>query len=63
MRLCLNFYFSFQYNEKPDPFHTLFGIAGLSLINSFSDTLKQVNPVYCMPQYVIDKLDIKLQLF
>ena len=50
------------YFEKPDPFHTLFGVAGLSLINAFPGVLKAVNPVFCMPQYVIDKLNIKLQL-
>jgi geranylgeranyl transferase type-2 subunit beta len=50
------------FSIKPDPFHTLFGVAGLSLINSFPDILKQVNPVFCMPQYVIDKLGINLEL-
>uniref|UniRef100_T1IYZ5 Geranylgeranyl transferase type-2 subunit beta n=1 Tax=Strigamia maritima TaxID=126957 RepID=T1IYZ5_STRMM len=43
-----------------DPFHTLFGIAGLSLLGDRS--VKEVNPVYCMPQYIIQKLDINPQL-
>ena len=46
-----------------DPFHTLFGIAGLSLINAFPNKLKEVNPVYCMPQSVLDKLKLNLQMF
>ena len=43
-----------------DPFHTLFGICGLSLMGC--EDLKQVNPVFCMPQYVIDRLKIKPQI-
>ncbi len=46
-----------------DPFHTLFGIAGLSLINAFPNSLKEVNPVYCMPQSVLDKLKLNVQMF
>ncbi|RDD45386.1 Geranylgeranyl transferase type-2 subunit beta [Trichoplax sp. H2] len=50
--------------DKPgdlvDPFHTLFGIAGLSLLGD--TTLKQVNPVYCMPEEVIQKLRLKVQM-
>jgi len=38
-----------------DPFHTLFGLAGLSLLGQ-SDLLKDVNPVFCMPESVISKL-------
>lgn len=40
-----------------DPFHTLFGLAGLSLLGS--DQLKPVNPVFCMPQETIDRLGLK----
>nr|CAB3265392.1 geranylgeranyl transferase type-2 subunit beta-like [Phallusia mammillata] len=43
-----------------DPFHTLFGIAGLSLLGE--PDLKQVNPVFCMSQSIIDKLNIKIQI-
>jgi geranylgeranyl transferase type-2 subunit beta len=47
--------------DLPDPFHTLFGVAGLSLLGSDS-RLKKVNPVFCMPQAVIDKLKSKPQI-
>ena len=47
--------------DLPDPFHTLFGVAGLSLMGQDS-RLGAVNPVFCMPQYVIDKLNIKVQM-
>ncbi|XP_039263372.2 geranylgeranyl transferase type-2 subunit beta-like [Styela clava] len=42
-----------------DPFHTLFGITGLSLLGD--SRLKKVNPVFCMPQYVIDRVGIQIQ--
>ncbi|KFD61950.1 hypothetical protein M514_07701 [Trichuris suis] len=32
--------------DEPDPFHTLFGLAGLSLLGESS--LQRVNPVFCM---------------
>ena len=51
-------------SDYPDPFHTLFGIAGLSLlgIKTKEDVeLKKVNPAFCMPQYVLDKLNVKIQ--
>lgn len=51
--------FSDRPGDLPDPFHTLFGIAALSLLGE--DSLKQVNPTYCMPQNVIDKLGLKPQ--
>lgn len=71
----------------PDPFHTLFGLAGLSLLSrlhakstsegdgksengsegsgaliSAYKALREINPVLCMPQYVIDRLSIRVQL-
>lgn len=49
--------FSDRPGDMPDPFHTLFGLAGLSLLGEPS--LKAVNPVFCMPQPVIDRLKIK----
>jgi len=52
--------FSDRPNDMPDPFHTLFGLAGLSLMNEIS--LKVINPVFCMPQIVIDRLQIKPQI-
>jgi geranylgeranyl transferase type-2 subunit beta len=47
----------------PDPFHTLFGVTGLSLLNIYDENIiKKVNPVLCMPEYVIQKAGIKMQL-
>jgi len=47
----------------PDPFHTLFGITGLSLLKTFDEnTIRSVNPVLCMPQYIVDRMGIKMQL-
>ena len=46
--------------DLPDPFHTLFGVAGLSLLGC-DERLRQVNPVFCMPQCLITKLGIKIQ--
>ena len=43
-----------------DPFHTLFGLAGLSLLGSTE--LKVVNPVLCMPQETLDRIKLKLKL-
>ena len=42
--------------DLPDPFHTLFGVAGLSLLGNGS--IRDVNPVFCMPQRVIDRLHV-----
>jgi len=47
--------------DLPDPFHTLFGIAGLSMLGA-DDRLAEVNPVYCMSQDVIDRLEVKPQI-
>ena len=47
--------------DLPDPFHTLFGVAGLSLLNC-DQRLEKVNPVFCMPQEVIDRLGVKTQI-
>jgi geranylgeranyl transferase type-2 subunit beta len=44
----------------PDPFHTLFGVAGLSLLGE--PAIQPVNPVFCMPQHVLDRLGVKHQL-
>lgn len=46
--------------DMVDPFHTLFGITGMSLLGC--DGLKKVNPVFCMSQDIIDKLKIRVQL-
>ncbi len=47
--------------DLPDPFHTLFGVAGLSLLGGEAK-LKQVNPVLCMSQEVIDRMSIDTQM-
>lgn len=43
-----------------DPFHTLFGLAGLSLLGN--KQLKAINPVFCMPQDTIDRLGLRPKL-
>ncbi|WWC88852.1 uncharacterized protein L201_003767 [Kwoniella dendrophila CBS 6074] len=40
-----------------DVFHTIFGVAGLSLLGY--PGLQDIDPVYCMPASLIDKLDIR----
>ncbi|MGH0148583.1 UNVERIFIED_CONTAM: hypothetical protein FKN15_026511 [Acipenser sinensis] len=39
-----------------DPFHTLFGIAGLSLMGE--EQIKEVNPVFCMPEEVLKRINV-----
>jgi len=46
--------------NMPDPFHTVFGLAGLSLVGE--KRLKNVNPVFCMPDDLVESLNIHLQL-
>ena len=70
----------------PDPFHTLFGLSGLSLLSRLKDlpapdqsintgdeksyqalavaskALREINPVLCMPQYIVDRLAIRVQI-
>jgi len=54
--------------DYPDPFHTLFGVAGISLMNRTSEekdgqeSLGDINPVYCMPQVILDRIGIKHQM-
>ncbi|KAF6026396.1 RABGGTB [Bugula neritina] len=52
--------FADRPGDMVDPFHTLFGLAGLSLLGDTS--IAQVNPVYCMPETVIKKHDVTYQL-
>ena len=52
--------------DLPDPFHTLFGVAGISLMSKSVSTLKtsslgEINPVYCMPQTVLDRIGVSHQ--
>ncbi|KAG0169598.1 hypothetical protein DFQ28_003517 [Apophysomyces sp. BC1034] len=43
--------------DMVDVFHTLFGLTGLSLLG-YPD-LKPVDPVYCMPKHVIERLGLE----
>uniref|UniRef100_A0A8C5C0T4 Geranylgeranyl transferase type II subunit beta n=1 Tax=Gadus morhua TaxID=8049 RepID=A0A8C5C0T4_GADMO len=43
-----------------DPFHTLFGVAGLSLLGE--EQVKPVNPVLCMPQDVLRRIGLEPEL-
>ncbi|KAB1268661.1 Geranylgeranyl transferase type-2 subunit beta [Camelus dromedarius] len=46
--------------EKVDPFHTLFGIAGLSLLGE--EQIKPVSPVFCMPEEVLRRVNVQPEL-
>ncbi|ENN71963.1 hypothetical protein HUJ04_003028 [Dendroctonus ponderosae] len=48
--------FSDRPKDVPDPFHTLFAVAALSLLDY--ENIQKVNPTYCMPQHVIDRLQL-----
>uniref|UniRef100_A0A672L7W8 Geranylgeranyl transferase type II subunit beta n=1 Tax=Sinocyclocheilus grahami TaxID=75366 RepID=A0A672L7W8_SINGR len=50
------FYISIQV----DPFHTLFGVAGLSLLGD--EQIKPVNPVFCMPEDVLQRIGLQPDL-
>ncbi|XP_043262727.1 geranylgeranyl transferase type-2 subunit beta isoform X1 [Colletes gigas] len=50
--------FSDRPGDVADPFHTLFGLTALSLLNA-DYPLKRINPTYCMPEYVIQRLRLK----
>uniref|UniRef100_A0A0K8TS34 Geranylgeranyl transferase type-2 subunit beta n=1 Tax=Tabanus bromius TaxID=304241 RepID=A0A0K8TS34_TABBR len=52
--------FSDRTGNMPDIFHTLFGLGALSLLGH--PRIKPINPTFCMPQYVIDRLNIRPQL-
>lgn len=52
--------FSDRTGNLPDIFHTLFGLAALSLLGY--DKLGKINPTLCMPQQVMDRLNMKLQV-
>ncbi|KAK2156852.1 hypothetical protein NP493_1934g00003 [Ridgeia piscesae] len=52
--------FADRPGDMVDPFHTLFGIAGLSLLGNTA--VKPVNPVFCMPEETIRRLGLKPQM-
>lgn len=43
-----------------DPFHTLFGLTGLSLLGNRE--VKPVNPVLCMPEETLQRIGLKIKL-
>lgn len=51
------------FSDRPgyasDPFHTLFGLAGLALTGMYRAQLEDVNPVFCMTQKIVTSLGIK----
>ncbi|XP_023018185.2 geranylgeranyl transferase type-2 subunit beta [Leptinotarsa decemlineata] len=51
--------FADRPGDIADPFHTLFGLAAMSLLGH--ESVQKVNPTYCMPQNVIDRLQLKPQ--
>lgn len=51
--------FSDRPGDLPDPFHTLFGLAALSLLGDSS--IKSVDPTYCMPVHALENLKSKPQ--
>ncbi|BFZ05549.1 hypothetical protein BsWGS_08588 [Bradybaena similaris] len=51
--------FADRPGDMVDPFHTVFGLAGLSLLGDTS--VQPVNPVFCMPENVIRTANIQLQ--
>lgn len=42
--------------NQTDVYHTCFGIAGLSLLNYEKYDLIEIDPVYCMPKYITNKI-------
>lgn len=47
--------------DVPDPFHTLFGVAALSMLDPPTPGILPVDPTYCMPRRVIQRLGLKPQ--
>lgn len=52
--------FSDRTGNLPDIFHTLFGVGALSLLGY--PNLQKINPTFCMPQHVLDRLNIQAQI-
>ena len=52
--------FADRPGDMVDPFHTLFGLAGLSLMGEPS--LAKINPVLCLPQSLVESLGMKLEM-
>uniref|UniRef100_A0A673FVA3 Geranylgeranyl transferase type II subunit beta n=1 Tax=Sinocyclocheilus rhinocerous TaxID=307959 RepID=A0A673FVA3_9TELE len=58
--LCSTFLPVFYISIQVDPFHTLFGVAGLSLLGD--EQIKPVNPVFCMPEDVLQRIGLQPDL-
>ncbi|XP_070531856.1 geranylgeranyl transferase type-2 subunit beta-like [Ptychodera flava] len=54
--------FADRPGDMVDPFHTLFGIAGLSLLGSYADKIKAVNPIFCMPEETLQRIRLQPEL-
>ncbi|GCC35756.1 hypothetical protein chiPu_0014244 [Chiloscyllium punctatum] len=52
--------FADRPGDVVDPFHTLFGVAGLSLMGD--QRIKPVNPVFCMPEDTLRKIGLQPEL-
>uniref|UniRef100_A0A3B3WB59 Geranylgeranyl transferase type-2 subunit beta n=1 Tax=Poecilia mexicana TaxID=48701 RepID=A0A3B3WB59_9TELE len=52
--------FADRPGDMVDPFHTLFGVAGLSLLGD--EAIKPVNPVLCMPEDVLQRVGLQPDL-
>ncbi|XP_015916736.2 geranylgeranyl transferase type-2 subunit beta isoform X2 [Parasteatoda tepidariorum] len=52
--------FADRPGDMVDPFHTVFGLAGLSLLGD--DRINEVNPVFCMRESVIQRLGLQIQM-
>ncbi|XP_031551419.1 geranylgeranyl transferase type-2 subunit beta-like [Actinia tenebrosa] len=52
--------FADRPGDMVDPFHTVFGLTGLSLLGS--NEVEEINPVYCLPQKTINKLKSQPEL-
>ncbi|KAM3841925.1 geranylgeranyl transferase type-2 subunit beta isoform 3-T3 [Vipera latastei] len=52
--------FADRPGDMVDPFHTLFGIAGLSLLGE--EQIKPVNPVFCMPEDILQRINVQPEL-
>ncbi|KII67634.1 Geranylgeranyl transferase type-2 subunit beta [Thelohanellus kitauei] len=54
--------FSDRPGDIVDPFHTLFSLCGLSLMNTYPDLILPVNPIVCMPEYILEEKYPELNL-
>ena len=52
--------FADRPGDTVDPFHTLFGIVGLSLLGE--EQIKPVSPVFCMHEEVLRRVNVQPEL-